>query len=575
MIGWMLALGACGGPDEPPRDAPTVAVPGDTSAPSPSDTETPPGTSGDTATPSSVLPPFDDVFLWQPITFDDAIDLAHSVKPVPPTDLVEPGPTTLAEVGEAAFLGNALGGGNSHGVGVGFFDVDGDGWADVLVANGRDNDGTPAFPSQLWRNLGDGTFADVSAASGVGPILMGLDTYSVAAADYDGDGDVDVHVTAHPTDVLLQNQGDGTFVDATAAAGLGGPESVPAGNGSSKIGAWGDYDNDGWLDVFVASSQFVAHPPHGYLMRNNGDGTFSDVSDAAGVVVSPTGNPCAVMWTDYDNDGWQDLMVWNDRGDASLNRTLLRNRGDGTFTDVTAATLLTALPAGNPMGVDGADANRDGWLDYYVGNIGGNVFALSRGDGTFINSATASGVQGEYGWGLGFEDLNHDGWWDLFVAQEDERDYLTFTHDRVLPPTFTEDRWSHGPIGNGHNVAVAFADYDHDGDVDIVTAPRSGARLNLFRNDTDRGTNRWLEVRVPITPSNGSFGGITGRVVVKTGDTVLWRDLTAGSSRASQNALSARFGLGQYTGAAWVAVVWPTGEQRVVLNVEGNQVLDL
>jgi hypothetical protein len=534
------------------------------------------GETGDSDTKSPSVPdPFEASWLWATLNFDDAKWMGFEPGPVPAAEQIAAGAVTLAEVAEDVGLGDSVTGGNTHGVGIGFFDFDGDGWEDIFVASGIDNNGSPVYPSSLWRNQGDGTFVDVSAASGIRAALSGLDTYSVAAADYDGDGDLDVHITAHPTDILLQNQGDGTFVDVSAAAGLGGPESEPASNGSSKIGAWGDYDGDGWLDLAVASSQFLDQPAHGYLMRNRGDGTFEDVTARTGFEVSSTGNPCAVLWTDYDNDGDQDLWVWNDRGSSGSNRSLLRNSG-GQFSEAREDVGATNS-MGNPMGIDGVDLNRDGWLDYYIGNIGGNALLLSVGDGTFVDYAASAGVQGEYSWGLGFEDLNHDSWTDIFVAEEDDRPYLTFTNLGQIPPKFAEQHWDHveTPDGDSHNVAVAFADYDHDGDVDMVTAGTGGVRMNLFRNDTDPGTNRWLHVTVPVTPGTGEKGGVSGRVAVKTGDLVQWRDLQAGSSRASMNALSVRFGLGQYTGADWVAVLWPDGRMLAVYGVEGNQVLAL
>ena len=293
------------------------------------------------------------------------------------------------------------------------------------------------------------------------------------------------------------------------------------------------------------------------------------------MVVSPTGNPCAVLWSDFDNDGDQDLWVWNDRGEVGTNRSLLRNE-NGTFQEARDEVGATN-PMGNPMGIDGVDLNRDGWLDYYIGNIGGNALLLSVGDGTFVDHGSAAGVRGEYGWGLGFEDLDHDGWTDLFVAQEDDLPYLSFTNLREDPPRFQELEWDHveTPAVLSHNVAVAFADHDHDGDVDIVTAGTGGSRLNLYRNDTETGTNHWLHVSVPVTPGTGEWGGVSGRVVVKTGDLVQWRDLQAGSSRASMNELAVRFGLGPYTGADWVAVLWPDGRTRAVYGVAGNQRLVL
>ena len=560
-----LLLLSCGWRDNDPKKCDSIPDKGDDTA-APVD---------DTAETSEWPAAFDANFLWETLEFDEAVDLGFDPDCLPDQEQVAAGAVTLTEVADDAGLAGSLSGGNTHGVGIGFFDVDGDGWADIFVANGIGNSGSPAYDSSLWHNNRDGTFSDVSASSGIQDILTGFDTYSVAAADYDADGDLDVYITAHPQDFLLQNNGSGVFTDVTEATGAGGPDSVPATNGSSKIAAWGDFDRDGLLDVAVASSQFTNQPENGYLLRNMGDGTFSDATTSTGFQVSPEGNPCAVLWTDYDNDGHQDLWVWNDRGDRTTNRTLMRNEG-GAFTDVTTEVNATNS-MGNPMGIDGADIDRNGWLDYYIGNIGPSALLLGMGAGTFADGAAAAGARGEYGWGLGFEDLNLDSWWDLFLAQEDNRDYLTFTHLGEIPARFEEQGWGHPavPDGPSHNVAVAFADYDHDGDVDLVTAGTGGTRLNLYRNDTDRGTNHYLHVRVPVTPGTGEFGGVTGRVVVKTGGEVQFRDLQAGSSRASMNEMTVRFGLGQHTGADWVAVLWPDGRTSAVYNAEGNQVLEM
>lgn len=505
--------------------------------------------------------------LWDEIRFDEAVDLGFVPERVSAAEQQPAGDIVLTEVGVEAGLGESIAGGNPHGVGVGFFDATGDGREDIFLVGGSEHG------SALYENDGDGTFSDITAASGIGQILGGVDAYSIAAADYESDGDFDVYVGAHPRDRLLQNAGDGTFTDVTDAAGAGGPASEQPGS-ASKIGAWGDYNGDGLMDIAVASSTFIDQPANGYLLRNNGDGTFTDVTAETGFAISPTGNPCAVMWSDFDNDGDQDLWVWNDRGDPTRNRTLLRNEG-GAFTDITDDARVTQTVHGNPMGIDGADIDHDGYLDYYISDIGGSALLHNNGDGTFTDLVGYANADGTYGWGLAFEDFNADSWVDIFVAQEDHRDYLTFTNLASDPPSFSEQAWPHADVGNGHNVAAAFADYDDDGDVDVVTAGTGGARMNLFRNDTDRGTNRWLEVWVASTPQTGARGGISGRVVVATGEVIQFRDLTGGSSRASQNAVSVRFGLGQWTGADWVAVLWPDGRQLVVTGVEGNQSLDL
>ena len=274
-----------------------------------------------------------------------------------------------------------------------------------------------------------------------------------------------------------------------------------------------------------------------------------------------------------DADGDQDLWVWNDRGDPTTNRSFMRNN-NGVFTDDRVLVGAT-FSVSNPMGIDGADLDHDGYIDYYVSNVNHNPLMHNNGDGTFTDVSAQAGSQGDFGWGLGFEDFDHDGWWDIFVAQEDDMPYLTFRNERASPLSFVRQDWPHSAVGNGHNVGVAFADINHDGKVDVVTASTSGSRVNLYRNDTDVGTHGWLEVRIPEVPGSGAVGGIGARVVVRTGDLVRFRDITGGSSRASQNAMSARFGLGHWNGADWVAVLWPDGRQVAAINVEGNRVLEM
>jgi len=507
--------------------------------------------------------PFDAPYLWFPITFDNAINLGNTIEPIPDAERQDAGQIQLTDVTVAAGLGAAVGGGNQHGVGVAFVDLTGDRWEDILVVNGTN------FDSSLWRNNRDGTFTDISAASGIDAILNnGVDGYSVAAADYDLDGDVDLYIGAHPGDLLLQNQGNSTFVNVTSGAGAGGPATSQSGTGS-KVVSFGDFSGDGIPDIVSASSDIPG--PGLYLLRNNANGTFTDVTAGSGTAIHPSGNPCAVLWSDFDNDADVDLHIWNDRG----GKVLLRNESGNGFVDITDASLLNDFSIGNPMGIDTADINHDGFLDYYVSNIGNNPLLLNNGNSTFTNITQSAGTGGDFGWGLGFEDFNSDTWADIFVAQEDNLPFIVFKNLGQNPVSFSRRNFNHINVqntGQAHNVAVAFADYDHDGRVDVVTATTDGTRITLFKNTTSLGTNRWLEVTVSLAGARPPIGA---RVVVKTGGLVQYRDILGGSSRSSQNALSARFGLGQWNGAEWVAVMFPTGELIVKTGVLGNLRTDM
>ena len=530
-------------------------------------------------------------FLWADIDFGQSKTLCHNVERIANEEQRSAGAISFSEVGIEAGLNNAIGGGNQHGVGVGFIDIDLDGWQDIFVANGlQDGGNRTQFSSMLYKNNRDGTFTNVTTSSGVAAVLDGKDTFSVASSDFDSDGDLDIAIGTHPNDILLSNNGSGSFTDVSQSAGLNNAPSSSsnrASDGRSKIVSFGDYNSDGQLDLASVSSAFdPSIQENMVLMNNNGDATFTDVSALSGITAANsaangnTGNPCALLWSDYDNDGFQDIMIWNDRGNSSNNRVLLRNQGNGTFNEVSAAAGIAGAggdrAVSNPMGIDAADIDHDGDLDFYISNIGRNPLLLNNSNGTF--RLDRSSAAGEFGWGLGFEDFNADSWPDIFVTQEDNRDYLVYTHPGTVPVDYgTPTRLAHTNVNNAraHNVGAAFADYDNDGKVDVVTATTDGSRIQLFKNTTDYGTNRWLEVTISNTPVTGEFGGISARIIVKTGDLVQFRDITSGSSRASQNALSVRFGLGQYTGADWVAALWPDGRQMTLLNVAGNQRIDL
>ncbi len=501
--------------------------------------------------PDPLLEPYGGDPLWDEIDWDAAQDLGHRVRAVDP---VPSGTLMFEDATEALGLGAVAGLGNQHGVGIALVDLDADGWDDLVLANGVSNTSGRGADSVLYWNR-QGVFVDGTDSSGIRDLLGGLDTYSIAAGDLDRDGDVDLYVGAQPTNVLLRNRGDGTFEDATAETGAGGPPSDPdlVADGRGKVVNVGDVDGDGWLDLSSASSTLPA--PGATLLRNRGDGTWEDWTDRTGIDIATDGNPCAVMFTDYDNDGASDLWIWNDRG----GHVLLRNVG-GAFENFQNRADRVSIR--NPMGIDGADVDHDGDLDYYVSNIGRHPLLVNNGDGTFEDRTEEAGTFGDYGWGLAFEDLDLDGWADLYVTQEDDRAVLAYRNRGDL--TF-DARAFERPIpvdvgGAAHNVAAAFADVDHDGRVDAAWATTDGSRMVLHRNVTDVGSHRGLEVRID--------GGVAARVAVWTPDgLVQFKDVLGGSSRASQNALSVRLGLGDFDGAERVAVLWPDGRQRAFENV--------
>jgi hypothetical protein len=462
---------------------------------------------------------------WSDVRLSEGEDLGHAPRALDPAERRPPGDIRLVDVTGGAGLAGAISSGNPHGVGVAFVDLNSDGYADIFVANGAQVGG-PRVPSMLYRNEGDGTFRDVTLEAGLGVLAAG-NFFSVAAGDYDNDGDVDLYLGGERTDVLLESQGDGTFRDATADARAGGPPSEPDrfGDGRSKVVSFGDYDGDRFLDVVSASS--ALDPPFAYLLKNQGDGTFRDVTEETGVRAHEDGNPCAVLWVDHDNDADVDLWIWNDRG----GHILLVNEGGRRFSDGTRTSDLDRIDITHPMGIDAADFDHDGDLDVYVSNIGDNPLLRNDGDGTFTDITQEAGTGGDFGWGLSFEDFDGDGWQDLFVAQEDDLPHLVFQNLGERPPRFRRIEFPHPPVldgGRAHNVAAAFADYDHDGRVDIVVAETDGSRLTLYRNETDRGSHRWLDVLVDRAPGGGNAGAIGARIAVKTGDLVQFEDILGG-----------------------------------------------
>ncbi len=443
---------------------------------------------------------------------------------------------------------------NSIGGGVAFADFDNDGWEDIAIATG---DGAPIA---LYHNTG-GDFQNVTAGSG---ITTTGETKTVTWGDYDNDGDNDLFVANfQSSNKLYQNDGSGFFTDVTASAGL--QDSM-----QTTAAAWVDYNNDGWLDLYVCNYGNVngAGEQPNVLYKNNGDGTFTDVTLAAGLSGGVGKKPLTMTFFDYDNDGWQDVYIGNDKEQGN---ELFHNNGDGTFTDVTVASGTGALM--DAMGIAVGDYNRDGFFDLYISNgTQGNVLYHNNGDGTFSDVAGQLGVTvNKECWGTVFTDFDSDGWQDLFVTVADgaNRQDVLF---KGTATGFVNISDSVGIVDQSYGYGCAVADYDNDGATDLLVVNRQfggGAKTFLYKNSLLR--DNWLNVKLNGVESNRN--GIGARVRVVANGVSQIQEVRGGSSYLSQNSMIRSFGLGSSFQADSVIVDWTSGIQTVLTNVAANQLL--
>jgi enediyne biosynthesis protein E4 len=461
--------------------------------------------------------------------------------------------------------------------GVALLDYDGDGLLDIFLANGALQPGLDKRDSRYWnrlyRNRGNGVFEDVTAQAGVAGEGYSM---GVAAGDYDNDGRPDLFVAGVGRNTLYRNRGDGTFEDVTAKAGIHSePWSVAAG--------WFDYDGDGRLDLFVVN--YVAWDPRkepscrdprsdamlhchpdlytglpNTLYRNNGDGTFTDVSESAGIR-RHIGKGMGVAFADYDGDGRMDILVAND----TRPNFLFHNEGDGRFQEVGLVAGIAVNDDGrtlSSMGVDFRDMDNDGRPDLFLTAIAHETYPLYRnlGKGLFSDftyrSRVGAATVATTGWSNGIFDLDNDGRKDLFAANGDLNENVEGARQRsvalVQRPDGTFDPSPVGPAAL--NRGAAFGDFDNDGRIDVVIS-RLGEKPVLLRNNTSGG-NHWLGLKLVGGASNRD--GIGAVVHIRTAAGEQWNHVTTSVGYASSSDVRVHFGLGAETHAA-VEIRWPSG----------------
>ncbi len=501
------------------------------------------------------------------------------------------------------------------GSGAAWGDFDNDGWLDLYVVNEsgpltRSAAETSAAHSHLYHNQQDGSFLELSVAAGVAHRGLGM---AAAWGDYDNDGWSDLFVSAYGTNTLYHNDGDGTFTDVSNESGVGAPDGFWTGV------SWADYDRDGFLDVYVtgyvkyASQQEGTttpqydvevpaslnpssfEPERNLLYHNNGDGTFTELAERAGVA-DAQGRSLSAAWTDLDEDGWPDLYVANDVSD----NVLYRNLANGTFEDVSHQAWVADYRGAMGIAIGDWDGDQDAdmFVTHWIAQENALYSSLSAQFASlddppetsmrFMDEADRYGlgqIALDYiGWGTSFFDYDNDGKLDLFVAngstfqRKDDPRFLIPMRDQLFWNRSARDGFydvslvsgayfAHEYVGRG----AAVGDYDNDGDLDVFINNNGGPGV-LLRNNNDN-ENNWVEIRLTGQESNRLAIGARLRVVA--GELVQIHEVGAQSSYLSQNSLTAHFGLGSHEQVDTLQISWPSGARQSLHGVPANRLVEV
>ncbi|TBV26942.1 hypothetical protein DMZ43_07725 [Meridianimaribacter sp. CL38] len=458
---------------------------------------------------------------------------------------------------QASNIGLGFSSGNTpFGSGITFYDYDNDGWDDITLASQA---GTAL---RFFKNV-NGVFVEEVL------IVPKINSQSKQTnwVDIDNDGDKDLYVTSNVSgNRLFVNNGSMSFHEVTTTCGL------PTNNIFTYGASWGDYNNDGYLDVFLSNRDVTGVVPN-YLYKNNGDGTFVNVSNLVGILEVSDLSFCSAFF-DYDKDGWQDIYVSNDRVDNP--NVLYKNNGDGTFTDVSVNTGTNLYIDAMSVTID--DYNNDGWLDIYVTNTpSGNVLLQNNNGETFTNVASTAGVLfNSIGWGAVFLDAENDMDLDLYVSGEFNGSVPGF-----LSAAFYENNGSgyyslasnSGFINDTRqSFSNAIGDLNNDGFPEIVVSNADNENIFVWSNQTV-STNNWLKVKLQGTVSNRD--GIGSLIEISINGEKQYRYTLCGEGYLSQNSGVEIFGLADNTVVDYVKVTWLSGIIDVIDNVNANQVLEI